>query len=156
MWPREGAFTVPTMAVIIALLEEGDKLGLPAVSMEKLRRVVGFSVVEPGDHETGGREDGVRDRATCWVLLHVRQCNGVHAAGEGVARRSTCCGRACAVNAELLPKRRGGWGAFGQGQSRACWWWMAILLKIFLLLGSGGGPGVPIIMKDGRFHKRTI
>ncbi len=35
---EKGAYGVPTMAVIIALLEEGDKLGLPPVSMEKLRR----------------------------------------------------------------------------------------------------------------------
>src|ERR1051325_2242144 len=33
----QGAFTVPTMAVIAGLVDEGEKLGFPPVSMEKLR-----------------------------------------------------------------------------------------------------------------------
>ncbi|MDT9601011.1 metal-dependent hydrolase family protein [Sphingosinicella rhizophila] len=36
---KKGAYVVPTMAVIFALMEEGERLGLPAVSMEKLRSV---------------------------------------------------------------------------------------------------------------------
>jgi imidazolonepropionase-like amidohydrolase len=36
-----GAFVVPTLATIWALLEDGDKLGLPPVSQEKLRQVSG-------------------------------------------------------------------------------------------------------------------
>jgi imidazolonepropionase-like amidohydrolase len=36
---EKGAFVVPTMATIFALLEDGPKLGLPKVSFEKLQRV---------------------------------------------------------------------------------------------------------------------
>ena len=36
---EKGAFTVPTMAVIVGLVEEGDQLGLFAVGIEKLRQV---------------------------------------------------------------------------------------------------------------------
>jgi imidazolonepropionase-like amidohydrolase len=34
-----GSFAVPTMDTIFALAEEGEQLGLPPVSLEKLRRV---------------------------------------------------------------------------------------------------------------------
>src|ERR1700691_478136 len=36
---ERGAFTVPTISTLVALLEEGENLGFPKVSMEKLRRV---------------------------------------------------------------------------------------------------------------------
>ncbi|HEY1735929.1 MAG TPA: hypothetical protein VGG12_04725 [Methylovirgula sp.] len=39
-----GAFAVPTMAIIFGLLEEGEALGFPAVSVDKLRRVAGFAI----------------------------------------------------------------------------------------------------------------
>ena len=41
MVAAKGAFVVPTLATIWALLEDGDKLGLPPVSQEKLRQVSG-------------------------------------------------------------------------------------------------------------------
>ena len=45
---EKGAFTVPTMAILVGLLEEGEKLGLPPVSMEKLKRIgdSAFSTLE--------------------------------------------------------------------------------------------------------------
>src|SRR5438477_1880 len=36
---ERGAFAVPTLAIMAGLAEEGEKLGFPPVSMEKLRRI---------------------------------------------------------------------------------------------------------------------
>ena len=45
---QRGAYVVPTMAIIFGLLEEGEALGFPPVSMQKLRTV--------GDHALSGLE----------------------------------------------------------------------------------------------------
>ena len=39
-----GAYTVPTLAIMFAILEDGERLGFPAVSMEKMRRVQTFAL----------------------------------------------------------------------------------------------------------------
>ena len=44
---EKGAFAVPTLAIMVGLLEEGEQLGLPAASMEKLKRFGDAAFLEP-------------------------------------------------------------------------------------------------------------
>ncbi|MGH9480594.1 MAG: amidohydrolase family protein [Terriglobales bacterium] len=70
---ERGAFVVPTMATLFALLEQGAPLGLPPVSCEKLKRL--------GDRALGGLEimkaAGVKLVYGTDLLgsLHTRQCS---------------------------------------------------------------------------------
>jgi imidazolonepropionase-like amidohydrolase len=148
---EKGAFTVPTMAVIIALLEEGDKLGLPAVSMEKLRRVVDSALSSLEIMKRAGVKMGFG--TDLLGALHVRQCSEFTLRAK-VLPAIDVLRSACAVNAELL-RETGRLGCVREGAVADLLVVDGNPLEDISLLGSGGDR-LPIIMKDGRFHKRTI
>src|SRR5271170_6957402 len=96
---EKGAFTVPTMAVIVALLEEGDKLGLPPVSMEKLRRVTDSALSSLEIMKRAGVKMGFG--TDLLGALHVRQCSEFTLRAK-VLPAIDVLRSACTVNAELL------------------------------------------------------
>jgi len=148
---EKGAFTVPTMAVLFGLLEEGEKLGLPAASIEKLKPF--------GESALSGLEmmkrAGVRMGFGTDLLgsMHVRQSTEFTLRAKALLPidilRSVCT-----VNAELMGQS-GKLGCISEGA-------MADLLVVdgspledISTLGSGGDR-LSVIMKDGVFHKRII
>jgi imidazolonepropionase-like amidohydrolase len=147
---ERGAFAVPTMATLAALAEEGEQLGLPAASMEKLRRI--------GDRALGGLE--IMKRAGVKMGLgtdllgvqHVRQSSEFTLRAQ-VLPAIDILRSACAVNAELLGQT-GRLGAIREGAAADL---LLVdgdpLADISLLARSG--DGLLVIMKDGRFHKRA-
>ena len=148
---EKGAFAVPTMAIMVGLLEEGEKLGLPAPSMEKLRRLgdSAFSALEIM------KRAGVKMGLGSDLLggLHVRQSTEFTLRAK-VLPVIDVLRSACVVNAELL-RQTGTLGCISKGA-------MADILVVdgnpledISLLGAGGDR-LSIIMKEGRFHKRTI
>jgi imidazolonepropionase-like amidohydrolase len=148
---EKGAFTVPTMAIMVGLLEEGEKLGLPAPSMEKLKRLgdSAFSALEIM------KQAGVKMGLGSDLLgaLHVRQSTEFTLRAK-VLPAIDVLRSACVVNAELL-RETGTLGCIRKGA-------MADILVVdgnpiedISLLGAGGDR-LSIIMKEGRFHKRTI
>jgi imidazolonepropionase-like amidohydrolase len=147
---ERGAYAVPTMATLFALLDDGEKLGFPPASMAKLKRVadralqslavlaragvkMGFGTDLLGpQHERQGTEFSLRAR----VLPPLEILRSV-----------------CSVNAELL-NQVGQIGSIREGA-------MADLLVV------DGEPltdvsvlaqseNLRVIMQGGRIHKRTI
>jgi imidazolonepropionase-like amidohydrolase len=143
-----GAFAVPTMATLAALAEEGEQLGLPAASVEKLRRI--------GGRALGGLE--IMHRAGVKMGLgtdllgaqHVRQTTEFTLRAQ-VLPAIDILRSACAVNAELLGQS----GRLGTIREGAAADLLVVdgnpLADISLL--ARNGDGLLAIMKDGRFHK---
>ena len=148
---EKGAFTVPTMAVIASLVDEGEKLGFPPVSMEKLRRLcdralAGLEVM---------KQAGVKMALGTDLLgaLHVRQSTEFALRGQ-VLPALDILRSACSIGAELLGQK----GQLGCIRPQA----LADLLVVegnpledISILGKGG-DSLAVIMTNGRFHKRTI
>jgi imidazolonepropionase-like amidohydrolase len=148
---ERGAFAVPTMATFYALLEAGERLGFPAVSMEKLRRI--------GDRALGGLEimkrAGVRMGLGTDLLgeLHVRQ-SSEFAIRAQVLPAIDILRSACAVNAELMGQA-GRLGCIREGATADLLVVDGNPLEDISLLAAGG-ERLAVIVKDGRLHKRTI
>jgi imidazolonepropionase-like amidohydrolase len=147
---ERAAFAVPTMAIIFALLEEGPKLGLPSVSMEKLRRI--------SDHALSGltilKRAGARMGFGTDLLgpQHVRQSTEFTLRAQ-VLPPIDILRSVTTVNAQIL-NQAGRLGCVREGA-------LADLLVV------DGEPlsnvsvlsdpeNLCVIMKDGEFHKRTI
>jgi len=148
---KRGSFTVPTMAVIIALVEKGAELGFPPVSMEKLRRVADSALSSLEIMKRAGVKMGFG--TDLLGALHVRQSTEFTLRAK-VLPAIDVLRSACVVNAELLGEA-GKLGCIREGA-------LADLLVLdgnpfedMSVLGSGGDR-LPIIMQEGRFHKRTI
>jgi imidazolonepropionase-like amidohydrolase len=147
---ERGAFAVPTMATLAALSEEGEQLGLPAVSMEKLRRI--------GDRALGGLE--IMKRAGVKMGLgtdllgaqHVRQTSEFTLRAR-VLPAIDILRSACAVNAELLGQS-GRLGAIREGAAADLLVVDGNPLEDISVLACNG-ERLQAIMKDGRFHKRV-
>jgi imidazolonepropionase-like amidohydrolase len=147
---ERGAFAVPTMATLAALAEEGEQLGLPAVSMEKLRRI--------GDRALGGLE--IMKRAGVKMGLgtdllgaqHVRQTSEFTLRAR-VLPAIDILRSACAVNAELLGQS-GRLGAIREGAAADLLVVDGNPLEDISVLACNG-ERLQAIMKDGRFHKRV-
>ncbi len=148
---EKGAFTVPTMAVIISLLEEGDKLGLPPVSMEKLRRVSDAALSSLEIMKRAGVKMGFG--TDLLGSLHVRQSSEFRLRAK-VLPAIDVLRSACAVNAELLGQT-GKLGCIREGAFADLLVVDGNPLEDISLLGAGGDR-LAVIMKDGRFHKRVI
>jgi imidazolonepropionase-like amidohydrolase len=147
---ERGAFAVPTMATLAALAEEGEALGFPPASMEKLRRV--------GDRAFAGLE--IMQRAGVKMGLgtdllgaqHVRQTSEFMLRAR-VLPAIDILRSVCAVNAELLGQS----GRLGTVREGA----VADLLLVDgnpledISLLARNGDGLVIIMQNGRIHKRT-
>ena len=148
---ERGSFTVPTISTLVALLEEGESLGLPKVSMEKLRRVSDSTLGSLEIMKRAGVKMGLG--SDLLGTLHTRQSTEFTLRAK-VLPAIDVLRSACVVNAELL----GQTGKLGCIRAGA----VADLLVVdgnpledMSALGSGGDR-IPIIMHDGRFHKRTI
>ena len=147
---ERGAFAVPTLATLAALAEEGEQLGLPAVSMEKLRRI--------GGRALGGLE--IMKRAGVKMGLgtdllgaqHVRQTSEFTLRAQ-VLPAIDILRSACAVNAELLGQT-GRLGAVREGAAADLLVVEGNPLEDISLLARNG-ERLLVIMKDGLFHKRA-
>ena len=148
---ERGSFAVPTMAVLIALVEEGEKLGFPAVSMEKLKRVSDSALSSLEVMKRAGVKMGLG--TDLLGALHVRQSTEFTLRAK-VLPAIDVLRSACAINAELLGQT-GKLGCIREGAVADLLVLDGNPLEDISVLGSGGGQ-IPIIMKDGRFHKRTI
>ena len=147
----KGAFVVPTMAIMVGLLEEGEKLGLPAASLEKLKRFgdSAFLTLETM------RQAGVKMGFGTDLLgtLHVRQSTEFTLRAR-VLPPIEVLRSACAVNAEILGQS-GKLGCIHEGAMADILVADGNPLEDISTLGSGGDR-LAIIMKEGQFHKRTL
>lgn len=148
---ERGAFAVPTMAIIFGLLDEGERLGFPEVSMEKLRRVA--------EHALSGLEimkaAGVKMGLGTDLLgaLHPRQSTEFELRAR-VLPAINILRSATAVNAELLGQA-GRLGCVREGA-------LADLLVVEgdpladVRLLAEPQRNLAVVMKGGVFHKRTL
>jgi imidazolonepropionase-like amidohydrolase len=148
---EKGSFVVPTIAVLIALAEEGEKLGLPPVSMEKVSRVADSALSSLEIMKRAGVKMGFG--TDLLGALHVRQSTEFTLRAK-VLPVIDVLRSACAVNAELLGQT-GKLGCIRKGAIADLLVVDGNPLEDISVLGSGGDR-LRIIMKDGRFHKRTI
>jgi imidazolonepropionase-like amidohydrolase len=148
---EKGSFTVPTMAVIVALVEEGDKLGFPAASMEKLKRVNDSALLSLEIMKRAGVKMGFG--TDLLGALHVRQSTEFTLRAK-VLPAIDVLRSACIVNAELLGQK-GKLGCIREGAIADVLVLDANPLEDMSVLGSGGDH-ISVIMQDGRFHKRRI
>lgn len=147
----KGAFAVPTMATIVALAEEGEKLGFPPVSMEKVRRVADSALSSLGIMKKAGVKMGFG--TDLLGPLHVRQSTEFTLRGQELPAIDVLRS-ACSVNAEIL----GQTGTLGCVRAGAAADLLVVdgnPLEDLSVLGSGGDR-LAVILQDGRFHKRTI
>jgi len=148
---ERGAFAVPTMATLVALTEEGEKLGFPAVSMAKLRKIgdAAFSSLEIM------KRAGVKMGLGTDLLgaLHVRQSTEFTIRAK-VLPAIDILRSACVVNAEIL-NESGRLGCIRAGAAADLLVVDGNPLEDISVLGSGG-ERIPVIMLDGKFHKRRI
>ncbi len=147
---ERGSFAVPTMATLFALLEEGEALGLPAVSVAKLRKIgdsalKGLDIMKHAGVKMGFGTDLLGQQ-------HVRQSTEFTLRAQALPAIDILRS-ACSVNAELM----GQTGKFGCIRKNAA----ADLLVVDgnplddISLLAGDRKGIAMIMKDGQFHKRT-
>lgn len=147
---EKGSFVVPTMATIIALAEEGKKLGFPQVSLEKLKRVSDAALSSLEIMKRAGVKMGLG--TDLLGPLHVRQST------EFTLRASVLptidvLRSACVVNAELLGQS-GRLGCIREGAFADLLVVDGNPLEDISVLN--GEKRIAAIMKDGKFYKRTI
>ena len=148
---EKGSFVVPTMAIIVGLAEEGEKLGFPAASMEKLRKVADFAFSSLEILKTAGVKMGLG--TDLLGALHTRQSTEFTLRAR-VLPAIDILRSACVVNAELLGQS-GRLGCIRKGAVADLLVLDGNPLEDISVLGSGG-ERIPVILKEGRFHKRTI
>src|SRR5579883_1295014 len=148
---KQGSFVVPTISTIVALFEEGEKLGFPKPSMEKLRMVSDSALRSLEIMKRAGVKMGFG--TDLLGPLHVRQSTEFTLRAK-VLPTIDVLRSACAINAELLGQT-GRLGCIRQGAAADLLVLDGNPLDDISVLGSGGGR-IPVIMKDGRFHKRMI
>ena len=146
-----GAFVVPTLVTLFAMIESGDQFGLPKIFAEKLQ---------------GLGEDGLRSLDICRTAgvpmgfgtdlvgpLHDRQSQEFLIRGQ-VLPPVEVLRSATSINAALM-QRSGELGTIAPGA-------LADILVVDgdplgdLGLLQGQGRHIPVIMKDGRFHKNEL
>ncbi|MDD9990567.1 MAG: amidohydrolase family protein [Rhodospirillales bacterium] len=146
-----GAFVVPTLVTLFAMIEAGDQFGLPKIFAEKLQ---------------GLGEDGLRSLEICQAAgvpmgfgtdlvgpLHDRQSQEFLIRGQVLASVDVLRS-ATSTNAALI-QRSGELGAIAPGA-------VADILVVDgdplsdLGLLQEQGRHIPVIMKDGRFHKNEL
>ncbi len=148
---EKGSFAVPTMAVIHALAEKGEGLGLPPVSMEKLRRVLDSALSSLEILKRAGVKMGFG--TDLLGALHVLQSTEFGLRAK-VLPAIDVLRSACVVNAELLGQT-GKLGCICEGAIADLLVVDGNPLEDISVLGSGGDR-ISIIMKEGHFHKREI
>ena len=148
---ERGSFAVPTVSVLVGLAEEGAALGLPAVSMEKLRRVADSALSSLEIMKRAGVRMGLG--TDLLGSLHVRQSTEFTLRAQ-VLPAIDILRSACAVNAELLGQS-GRLGCIREGAAADLLVVDGNPLEDISVLGTGGAR-IPVIMQEGRFHKRAI
>lgn len=146
-----GAYAIPTMATVFALAEEGEALGLPSASLEKLRRVTDKALESLGILKRAGVKMG-------WGtdLLgpqHVRQCTEFTLRAQALPNVDILRS-ACSVNAELTGLA-GKIGCIREGAAADLLLVDGDPLRDISVLARSG-EGFAVIMKGGRFHKRRL
>lgn len=148
---ERGAFLVPTLSVIFALMKDGLAVGLPAASIEKLKHI--------GEHALSGLEIMRNAGAQIGFGTDLIGPLYLRRGTEFTLRREVLTSveilkSACAGNAKLL-MQEGRLGCIAPG---ACADILVVdgnpIADISLL--ARGGETLSVIMKDGRFHKRLI
>jgi imidazolonepropionase-like amidohydrolase len=147
----KGAFVVPTLATIWALLEEGATLGLPPVSQEKLRQVSGgvlqgLQVMQRNRLKVGFGTDllgALQDRQGTEFALRAQVFSPLE-----ILQQAT------SINADLLQ--------MGDRIGRVAAGYIADLIVVdgdpfadISCLGQGGA-NLPVIVQGGRLHKRDL
>lgn len=145
------AFAIPTMATIFALAEEGEALGLPAASMEKLRRVTDKALESLNILKRAGVKMGLG--TDLLGPQHVRQCTEFTLRAQ-VLPNIDILQSACAVNAELIG-HAGNLGCIREGSAADLLVVDEDPLKDISILARSG-DGLAVIMKGGQFHKRKL
>ncbi len=148
---EKGAFTVPTMAILFGLLEEGEKLGVPPASLEKLKRFGDSALLNLEIMKRAGVRMGFG--TDLLGSLHVRQCTEFTLRAR-VLPAIDVLRSACAVNAELL-EQTGKLGCIREGAIADILVVDGNPLEDISVLDSGGDR-LSIIMREGSFHKRRI
>jgi imidazolonepropionase-like amidohydrolase len=145
------AFVVPTLATIFALLEDGEALGLPPVSMEKLRQVSGG--VLQGLQVM--RRTGLKIGLGTDLLGSQQDRQGTEFALRAqVFEPAEILRQATSVNAQLL-RMEDRIGRVAPGL-------VADLIVVDgdpfadVTVFDRGGANIPVIMQAGAFHKRVI
>ena len=148
---ERGAFTVPTMATIFALREAGKELGLPPVSLEKLEMVADFALAGLEIMKRAGVKMGLG--TDLLGAQHVRQCTEFTLRGQ-VLPAIDVLRAACSVNAELMGES-GHLGCIRQGATADLLVVDGNPLEDIGVLARNGAA-LAVIMKDGKFCKRTL
>ena len=148
---EKGAFTVPTMAIMFGLLEEGDKFGVPPASLEKLKRFGDSALLNLEIMKRAGVRMGLG--TDLLGSLQVRQCTEFTLRAR-VLPAIDVLRSACAVNAELL-RQTGMLGCIREGAFADILVVDGNPLEDISVLDSGG-ERLSVIMKEGSFHKRGI
>jgi imidazolonepropionase-like amidohydrolase len=147
---RKGSFTVPTIVTIIALKEEGAKLGFPLASMEKLKRVADAAISSLEIMKRAGVKMGFG--TDLLGSLHVRQSDEFTLRAQALPAIDILRS-ATTVSAEIL-RQPGRLGCIRKGAVADLLLVDGNPLEDISILGKGGEKLV-MIMKDGRFHKRA-
>ena len=148
---KRGAFVVPTLVILHTLIEDGARLGLPQVSLDKLARTAdhglrSLSIMKAAGVTMGFGTDLLGE-------LHPQQSREFRIRAE-VLSPPEILRSATAVNAELM-LRAGELGMVAPGA-------IADLIVIDgnplrdVTLLDGQGENVPIVMKDGNFHRNRL
>ena len=148
---RNGAFVVPTLATIFALLEDGAALGLPPASQEKLKQVSGgvlqgLQVMRRSGVKVGFGTDllgAQQDRQGTEFGLRAQVFSPIE-----ILRQAT------SINAELL-QMPGEIGRVAEGAVADLIVVDGDPLEDITCVGQSGA-NLPVIMQGGRFHKRVI
>lgn len=145
------AFVVPTLATIYALLEDGERLGLPPVSQAKLRQVAGG--VQQGLQVM--RRTGLRVGFGTDLLGAQQDRQGTEFALRAqVFEPAEILAQATSINAQLL-RMDDRIGRVAEG----------FIADLIVVDGDPladvspfdqGGASLPVIMQAGRLHKRTL
>jgi len=146
---ERGSFTVPTMATLFALLEEGETLGLPAVSVAKLRKIGDSALASLETMKRAGVKMGFG--TDLLGSLHTRQSSEFTLRAQ-VLPAIDILRSACSVNAELMGQT-GKLGCIRKGAAADLLVVDGNPLEDISLL-AGEHKGIAMIMKDGEFRKR--
>jgi imidazolonepropionase-like amidohydrolase len=148
---ERNVFAVPTLAAIFAMMEDGERYGLPGVSMTKLRRIAdraieGLAIMHRAGVKMGFGTDLLGP-------LHLRQGSEFQLRAQALPALEILRS-ACAINAAILG-REGRLGAVREGALADLLVVDGDPLKDISLL-SGNGEKLAIVMSRGRFHKRAL
>jgi len=148
---KHGAYVVPTMAIGFAMLEEHESLRLPTVYVEKLRLIWERTLSALQTMKKAGVKMGLG--SDLLGPLYTRQTSELRMRAE-ISPTLDVLRSACSINAELLGQE-GRLGCIREGAH-------ADLLVVDgdplsdISTLTGNGERLCVIMKAGRFHKRTI